>query len=195
MAQQGQGVQQTPGGTWEQQILSELSNTRAQLQQMATAHDALAAAHEALRAASEKALNEKTAQIAETESKLGKLAFQQKFDLLDFKTLQPEIFKGRHHETFKPWARKVKAFCNAKQQGFRKALDWAEKQEHEIHDISSMGWDRAAAANEKLHDFLLQLCAEGAQVLVDTPALEGRGFEALATSHEEVRANRRAVRA
>lgn len=41
-----------------------------------------------------------------------------------------------------------------------------------------MGCDRAAAANEKFHDFLLQLCAEGAQVLVDTPALEGKGFEA-----------------
>ena len=122
MAQQGQSTQQTPGGTWEQQILSELANTRAQLQQMASAHDALAAAHEALRSASELALNEKTAQIAETETKLGKPSFQQKFDLLDFKTLQPEIFKGRDHETFKPWARKVKAFCNAKQQGFRKAI-------------------------------------------------------------------------
>ena len=39
------------------------------------------------------------------------------------KTLQPESFKGKQSEAFKPWARQVKAFCNAKKQGFRKALE------------------------------------------------------------------------
>ena len=41
-----------------------------------------------------------------------------------------------------------------------------------------MGWDHAAAADEKLHDFLVRLCSEEAQILVDTPELEERGFEA-----------------
>ena len=152
---------------------------------MASAHDALAAAHEALRQASEQALNEKTARIAETEDKLSKLSFQQKFDLLDFKTLQPEIFKGRHHETFKPWARKVKAFCKFKQQGFRKALDWAEAQQHEIHDVSGMGWDRAAAANERLHDFLLQHCVHPTGAPLQSPVLQGCEVRAAATPAAE----------
>ena len=55
----------------------------------------------------------------------------------------------------------------------------------ERHDISldvyqrveSEG-DHSEAADEKPHDFLLQLCAGEAQWLVDTPALCGRCFEA-----------------
>ena len=41
-----------------------------------------------------------------------------------------------------------------------------------------MAWAPADVANEKLHDFLLQLCAEEAQILIDVPGMSGRGFEA-----------------
>ena len=161
-----------------QQLQGELNTTRDQLARMADSHDQLRAAHEALRLASEQAFQMKAAEIQASEDKLSKLVFNQKFDLLDMKTLQPDTFKGRAQEAFKPLARKVKAFCNAKRQGFRKALDWAEAQPHAIQDLGPMGWSHAEPANEKLHDFLLQLCGEGAQLLVDTPVLEGRGFEA-----------------
>ena len=75
-----------------------------------------------------------------------------------------------------PWA-VYKAFCNAKKSGFRKALEWAEVQQSEIGDLSTMMWDQAPAADEKLHDFLLQLCSDEAQNLIDNPRLAGRGFE------------------
>mgnify|MGYP007020036232 CR=1 FL=1 len=59
---------------------------------------------------------------------MSKLMFTQKFDLLDLKTMQPEVFKGRRNDAFKPWARKLKSYSNAKRHGFRKALEWAEAQ-------------------------------------------------------------------
>ena len=80
------------------------------------------------------------------------MLFTQKFDLLDMKTLQPEAFRGKQNETFKPWARKVKAFCNAKKMGFRKALEWAEKEPQEITSLDGAQWREAEVANEKLHD-------------------------------------------
>ena len=144
------------------QLQNEVATTRDQLTRMAGAHDALQAnytalqtSHEALRQASQAAWTAKDAEIAATEQKLKQLLFTQKFDLLDMKTLQPEVFKGRQSDTFKPWARKVKAFCNAKKAGFRKALEWAELQQTEILDPSAMGWEQATVADEKLHDFLL----------------------------------------
>ena len=57
-------------------------------------------------------------------------------------------------EAFKPWQKRMKAFCNSKRTGFRKALEWAEKQDTEIFDVSGSGWDHAEAADPKLHDFL-----------------------------------------
>ena len=97
-----------------QQLQTEVGMQRNQIAQMASAHDALRQAHEALRQASEAALNARAAEIASSEAKLQKLLFSQKFDLLDMKTLQPDTFQGKHSEAYKPWSRKVKAFCNAK---------------------------------------------------------------------------------
>ena len=161
-----------------QQMQNELNTTRAQIARMATEHDSLRQAHEALRSATDLALQARTNEIATAEMKIRQLLFTQKFDLMDMKTLQPETFKGKQSEAFKPWARKVKAFCNAKKAGFRRALEWAETQQTEIQDLTGASWEHADVANEKLHDFLLQLCGDEAQILVDTPALAGRGFEA-----------------
>ena len=57
-------------------------------------------------------------------------------------------------------------------------MEWAEVEIHEIGDLSGANWEHSASADEKLHDFLLQLCGDEAQVLIDTPYLNGRGFEA-----------------
>ena len=102
------------------QLQGELAMTRQQMITMATSHDALRQQHERLRQASEAAFQAKAAEIASSERKLQNLMFNQKFDLLDMKTITPDEFKGKHSEAFKPWARKVKAFCNAKRSGFRK---------------------------------------------------------------------------
>ena len=65
--------------------------------------------------------------IKESEDKLRNLIFRQQFDLLDSKELKPDNFKGRATEAFKPWSRKLKAFCNSKRTGFRAALEWAKR--------------------------------------------------------------------
>ena len=160
------------------QIQREFANTREQMSRLAQQHDSLRHEHDLLKATSDQLFRVRQDEIRASEDKLQKLLFGQKFDLLDLKALQPENFKGRRTDAFKPWARKLKAYCNAKRQGFRKALEWAENQQQEITDLSGMAWDHAIAADAKLHDFLLMVLQEDAQILVDTPALETRGFEA-----------------
>ena len=92
------------------QLQNELATTRDQVGQIARSYDSLRGAHEALRQASDAALQARATEIAAMEQKLQQLLFTQKFDLLDMKTIQPEVFRGRHNETFKPWAKKLKAF-------------------------------------------------------------------------------------
>ena len=160
------------------QLQNDLAQTRSQMAIMASSHDNLAIAHEALKNQSDALFRQRAEEIRASEDKLSKLLFSQKFELLDLKTMQPEVFKGRRNDAFKPWARKLKAYCNAKRHGFRKALEWAESQTQEITDLGPMQWDQAIVADAKLHDFLLMMLGRDALILVETPDLESRGFEA-----------------
>ena len=128
-------AQHTP----EQQALvalqGELQQTRAQLvdfgarfDSLAAAHTGLQQAHDLLRYDSSNALTHRANEIKALETQLRGLLFKQQFDLLDLKNMRPEVFKGSRGETWRPWARKFKAYCNGKSEGFRKALDWAEKE-------------------------------------------------------------------
>ena len=171
-AQQLQAVQQAMV-----QMQAELTATRAQVVAVTAAHDTLQVAHEALNQAAQVAFQQKAAEIAAAEDKLKGLIFRQQFDLLDAKDMKPESYKGRKSESFKPWKKKFHAYCNSKRSGFRAALEWAEKQQYEIHDPSGSGWDFAAAAAPKLHDYLLQILQEDALMLIDKPELADRGFE------------------
>ena len=135
------------------QLQAELANTRTQMGTMAQQHDALSAAHMALRSETDALFRQKQMEIATSEQKLERLLFNQKFDLLDAKAMQPDNFKGRRTEAFKPWARKLRAYCNAKKGGFRKALEWAEEQTSEIIDLTHCPWPDALHADAKLHDF------------------------------------------
>ena len=105
------------------QLQNELGTTRQQLLVMAQSRDALQAAHNLLKSETERMLKEREDEIKKSEAKLAQFLFTQKFDLVELKTLQPEVFKGRRAENFLPWAKKVKTFCNAKKQGFRRALE------------------------------------------------------------------------
>ena len=105
-------------------LQGELQATRAHVVQISAAHDALQAAHDALNAASHRLFGERETQIKASEEKLRTLIFQQKFDLVDFKDLKPDHFKGR----------KLKAYCNNNGSGFRRAQEWAETQTSEIQD-------------------------------------------------------------
>jgi hypothetical protein len=106
----------------------EMVETRSQVTLLTNSYDALKGAHDALNLAAQQALADKDRLISEAESRLRNMMFKQQFDLLDSKELKPDGFKGRASETFKPWAKKFKAFCNSKRSGFRAALEWAEKQ-------------------------------------------------------------------
>ena len=127
--------------------------------------------------AAQQALADKGQQIQMTETRLRDLIFRQQFDLLDSKEIKPDQFKGRSSQTFKPWQRKFKAFCNSKRTGFRVALEWGEIQTTEILDSAQVPWDNAEAAAPKLQYFLLQILDENALLLIDKPALNERGWE------------------
>ena len=153
-------------GTAEQQAIialqGELGAVRAQVVAVTTAYDALKGAHEALNAASDRLLGERAAEIKATEDRLRNLIFRQKFDLLDSKDLKPDPFKGGRTGCFKPWSKKLKAFCNSKSHGFRAMLEWAEGGRTEIIDARAVAqggaqaqFAEAVSADAKLHDFLI----------------------------------------
>ena len=50
-----------------------------------------------------------------------------KMDLVDVKSMAPAKFAGLKADSFKTWAKKLKAYTNAKVTGFREALDLAGK--------------------------------------------------------------------
>ena len=50
-----------------------------------------------------------------------------RFDLIDMKAIAPTHFDGNKLESFRPWGKRLKAFCNAKKSGFREALETSEK--------------------------------------------------------------------
>ena len=123
--------------TAEQQALvalqQEMADTRAQLavvssrfdqlagahQAAQAAHNALKIAHDQLRADAGRVLGERQTQIQDLERSLASLLKKQHCDLLDLKAMKPTGFSGAKHEKWKPWARKTKAYCNAKHAGFR----------------------------------------------------------------------------
>ena len=94
--------------------------------------------------------------------------------------MKPDRFSGQRNEAWKPWARKFKAYCNGKRQGFRSALEWSELQTTALTDFSSCPWAQALAADAKLHDFLCATLGGEAGLLAETPGLEGQGFEVCA---------------
>ena len=98
--------------------------------------------------------------------------------LVDMKTMSPTNFSGATNEMFKPWAKKVKAYVNAKKDGFRDALEWSEKSKVPVDDNVIRGWNRAegANANRALHDMLMLVCTSNALSVVET--CPSQGFEA-----------------
>ena len=146
---------------------------------LAQAHTALQQAHDALSFHIGQAMTQRQQEIQQMEDKLKGLNFKQQFDLFDLKNMRPETFKGNRGENWRLWARKFKAYCNGRSKGFRKALDWAEKEPAEIlPHLPHCPWDKGQAADSKFHDFLLATLGGEAVMLAGTPGLEGRGFEA-----------------
>ena len=101
-----------------------------------------------------------------------------KIDLIDVKSMSPSSFSGAKTEPWKAWAKKVKAFTNAKLSGFRDALSSAEKIKTVIDGnvVASWGWPAAVEANSKLHDMLMLITSSDAQGIVES--VPGQGFDA-----------------
>ena len=50
-----------------------------------------------------------------------------RFDFIDSKTMSPAMFSGACSDSFKAWAKKIKAYTDNKLPGYRQALDLTEK--------------------------------------------------------------------
>ena len=130
-----------------------------------------------LRLETDTALREASNQIAELKTKGGGDRAD-RLDLVDVKSMQPQVFSGHQSESYKQWAKKVRAFCNARKPGFRKALEWAEQEARPIDDasLSVLSWAPAEDANQKLFDLLVMHLSDDPLILVENH--QGQGFEA-----------------
>ena len=103
-----------------------------------------------------------------------------RFDLIDTKAMSPNIFSGDRSENFKQWVKKVKAYCNARLAGYRRALEATEKlTKDQVVDaalFTQWDWKDVVEADSKLHDLLLIVTGGEANGIVET--VPGRGFEA-----------------
>ena len=62
-----------------------------------------------------------------------------RIDLIETKTMSPAMLSGARTESFKGWAKKIKAYTNMRLQGYRQALELSKK----------LGKDKAADATVK----------------------------------------------
>ena len=155
-----------------QALRAELAQTQAALAHSNQQIAAISAAQDALRLAAQ-------TEIAQSEARSAALIAQMaqrggggggdKFDMVDFKAVQPGNFKGRREESWKLWSRAFKTYCNTRKTGFRRALDWAEACHDPVdhNHIDAMGWEHARVADQKLYDFLELTCREDALVMVE----------------------------
>ena len=98
--------------------------------------------------------------------------------LVDGKTMSPNVYNGLRSEHYKPWAKKVKAYVNVKQPGLRKVLEAAEKSKVPVDSYVIGGWNWAPAedCNSSFHDLLTLITGGDALGIVEH--LPGEGFEA-----------------
>ena len=143
------------GSVAQRLVLSETHGIK-----MAEELDRLRKETDAARKAANARINETGQRSSHAEDKL---------DLVDIKTMQPQVFSGHASESYKPWAKKVKAFCNAPKPVFRKALDWAEMETAPIDEASLgvLSWAPAVTADQKLYDMLVLHLSDDPLILVE----------------------------
>jgi Rad3-related DNA helicase len=166
------GAAETDPLTRLAQVVTELAQAREAILRQAAALDLLRTQTQAELAASEQRTQRLVASWQTTQPSRG----DDRFDVIDFKSASPTAFSGRREESWKKWSRQFRTYCNARKDGFRAALVWAEQSQVEINHntIDSMGWAQARVADSKLYDFLLLTTHEDALVLVEH--YEGMGF-------------------
>ena len=75
-----------------------------------------------MRRETDQALQRRAEEVKGLEGSIAQLLRRQHCDLLDLKAMKPTGFNGDRSERWTHWARKTKAYCNAKHPGFRAAL-------------------------------------------------------------------------
>ena len=111
-----------------------------------------------------------------------------RFELIDTKVMAPNKFDGTKLDEYRSWAKRTKAYCNAKKIGFRKVLEVCEKSKVSIDSVVMTAWSWAPAspanqfeADKKLYDLLVLICSGEALNLVERRPDEGfEGWRQLA---------------
>ena len=62
-------------------------------------------------------------------------------ELIDMKVMNPKSYDGKPASNFKPWAKKVRSYCNASRPGFRRLFVWIEQQVSPITAESLQNFD------------------------------------------------------
>ena len=104
----------------------QVANFQAQLLQSQDHTARLSEALETLRSESSDAVAEVRRQLAAAEVKLhamGTSTSNRKESLLDLKEFHPKIFAGKDSDNVKPWAKRVRSYCNGRKKGSTVALD------------------------------------------------------------------------
>ena len=111
----------------------------------------------------------------EQDAKRGKGKAMQ---LTDKKKLPKECEGEKDKDGFRNFSKKVSAYCNASQDGFRGVLGWAAIQKDQIPRSKFMesNWPYMLEADAQLYDLLIQITTDGALLIVEN--CEGHGFAA-----------------
>ena len=161
-----------------QEQVHGLSQQLDQLRADATATAAGTSAQlDTLRQESSNAVANLRAQVSELET--GRDKKDNKGNkLINLKNFEPKIFSGKDGDPVKPWQKQIRNYCNAKQKGFRVALEWAEMQTDTItnDDLLGTDWAPAELANEELFEYLQSTTTGEALLIVEK--YKDRGFEA-----------------
>ena len=131
---------------------------------------------ETLKTLTDTALQEANRKIHEMGQERQKTR-EDRWELVDIKALNVTSFGGKATDSWKHWSKRAKAFCNAKQEGFRIAMEWAEMETAPIDqtNLDSWNWQHTAKANQKLHDWLLMVLTDDPLVIAENHP--GAGFE------------------
>ena len=147
----------------------QIASLQQQLEQSRIHTVAITENLEKLRTESSGAVQELRAQLAAMKiivDEKGKPK-EKEMELLNLKHLEPKTFAGAKDDSYKSWSKKLKTYCNARKDGFRKALEWAEKEEHTVDmDIMNATWDWARTGNTKFHDLLMNITTDDALLIV-----------------------------
>ena len=114
---------------------------------------------------------------------------EDRLELVDVKSMLPNVSKGSADESYKQWAKKVKAYCASRNDGFRKALAWAEAETVPVDEnsLTALAWAPANAAYAKLYDMLVMHLADDPLILVENHLNQGfEAWRALARRYDPV---------